>query len=169
MALGLNAYVRRLLTAEEELVRSLRTPVLVWEQVPAPASEDSPPWMGTQGGPRSGRPRAEEPLVMEVVKAAGKSNALSMGVTVGRTENNDLVFPDPSVSRFHAFLQQDAKGSWRLVDAESRNGTWIGALRVSPSAPTEIPDGARLKFGDIEVTFLQPATFLASLRRRMGA
>lgn len=168
MGFGLNAYVRRLLTGEEALVRALQAPLLVWEQAAAEAPDESLGWMGTLGGQRALRPRAEEPLVLEVVKAQGKPNPLSMGVTVGRTANNDLVFPDSSVSRFHAFLQQDAKGGWRLVDAESRNGTWIGALKVAPSAATEIPDGARLKFGDIEVTFLQPKSFLSYLRRKMG-
>lgn len=168
MALGLNAYVRRLLTAEAELVRSLQAPVLVWEQPANASPEESLGWMGTQGGLRLGLPRAEEPLVFEVVKAQGKSNPFSMGVTVGRTESNDLVFPDPSVSRFHAYLQQDAKGGWKLVDAESRNGTWVGALKVAPSAATQIADGTRLRFGNVEVAFLQPAAFLAYLRGKMG-
>lgn len=168
MGFGLNAYVRKLLTGEEALVRALQAPVLVWEQSAAEAKDDPPTWMGTQGGSRQVRPRAEEPLVLEVVKSQGKQNPLSMGITVGRTESNDLVFPDASVSRFHAYLRQDPKGGWRLVDAESRNGSWIGPLKVPPSAATEIPDGARLKFGDIEVTFFQPSSFLSFLRQRMG-
>jgi hypothetical protein len=168
MGFGLNAYVRRYLVSEAALRGALQAPLLVWEQAAVAPGADAPVWMGTQGGGKPVRPRAEEPLVLEVVKDPAKQNPLSMGVTVGRTENNDLVFADATVSRFHAYLQANGKGGWRLVDADSSNGTWLGTRRVVPGTPAEIPDGARLRFGDVEVTFYVPDSFLAYVRQRMG-
>ena len=43
-------------------------------------------------------------------------------VTFGRGEDNDIVIPDPAVSRLHAELRQEADG-YVLADLGSANGT----------------------------------------------
>ena len=50
-------------------------------------------------------------------------------ITVGRTGNNDIVIPDATVSKFHAYFRVTDKGL-EIVDAGSRNGTKVmaGAL-----------------------------------------
>src|SRR5512132_4168026 len=42
-----------------------------------------------------------QPVAMEIVKA-NKPNLFPLGITVGRTENNDVVLKDEQISRFHA-------------------------------------------------------------------
>ena len=53
-----------------------------------------------------------DPLAAVIEKS--KDNAFQRRVTVGRTANNDIVLEDASVSRFHAWFQDDA-GNLGLV------------------------------------------------------
>jgi len=50
-------------------------------------------------------------------------------VRIGRAEGNDVVIPDPSVSRFHAELQFNGT-EWELVNL-GRNGTLISSHSIS--------------------------------------
>lgn len=187
----LSDFARRLLN-EPSLKESLDVPVLVWEAPPAsasaPASKEPPttqqiaamrhsmgatqqlPIVTVPGVRRERLPGSPEPLVLPLVKGDSPTNAFVMGVTVGRTENNDLVLNDPSVSRFHAYFLRDRRtNAWRLVDAESMNGTWVGALKLQPNVPVDLYDQARLRFGDVEMLFVMPASLFDELARRTGA
>lgn len=148
--------------------KELDVPVLLWE---APAiipgtgqtldltQQSGPPTRSGAGG-RSRPSRGDEALVLPLRKGDSRTNAFVMGVTVGRTDNNDLVLNDPSVSRFHAyFLRDSRKNTWRLVDADSKNGTWVGAMKLAPNATAELQDSVRIRFGDVEMTFLLPESF----------
>ena len=90
---------------------------------------------------------------------AGTPNAFALGITVGHTENNDIVIEDESVSRFHAYFQQSGS-SWKLVDTGSRLGTWLDEAQLRPNTATEVNDGAQLRFGKVQVTFLLPPSLL---------
>ena len=50
-------------------------------------------------------------------------------VRIGRAEGNDVVIPDPSVSRFHAELQFNGR-EWELVNL-GKNGTLISNHSIS--------------------------------------
>jgi hypothetical protein len=99
-----------------------------------------------------------------------KPNPFAMGITLGRVEGNDVVLAHPSISRLHAYFVPGKKGQWRLFDAESKNGTWVGERRLPPNvprAPTEgepVPDGAALRLGHLLLRFFQPDSFLEYLR-----
>ena len=69
-------------------------------------------------------------------------------VTVGRSDDNDLVLPDPEVSRHHARLEPDGQG-WRAVDLGSTNGTWVNGVRLNA---TIISVGDEVAFGDVRYT-----------------
>jgi pSer/pThr/pTyr-binding forkhead associated (FHA) protein len=77
-------------------------------------------------------------------------------ITVGRTANNDLVVPDVSISKFHAFFRDlgDSRGPrFDLTDAGSKNGTWVSGAPLAPrgeAAPVRLRD--RIRFGRIEFT-----------------
>lgn len=49
--------------------------------------------------------------------------------TIGRSSSNDIVLPDPSVSKHHAQVVQEEDG-WRLMDLESTNGTFVNGERT---------------------------------------
>ncbi len=75
--------------------------------------------------------------------------------TVGRVAECDVVLDDDSVSRRHAELYRDERGFYRIRDLDSANGTFLDGR---PVAKDELlPDGARLRFGDVELLFWKPA------------
>lgn len=161
---ALSTYVLRMLREGPAPLADLTVPVLVWDDGPPPPNEELIFATHAGGVPRN--PSPGEPLVFELRKLEGKINPFAMGVTVGRNDNNDVVLEHPSISRFHAYFQYESRNRrWRLVDAESRNGTWCGALKLQPSVAEPVADQSRLKFGDLKLTFMEPDAFRAYLRR----
>ena len=114
----------------------------------------------TIGGNES-KPRSGDPLAIPIVK--GKASVFAMGITIGRTENNDVVLRHEEVSRFHAYVQ-DAGGALSLVDADSKNGTWVNGLKLLPSKPQPLPATAVIKFGQLQITYYQSDAFIDFLR-----
>ncbi|HEY2744250.1 MAG TPA: FHA domain-containing protein [Polyangia bacterium] len=91
--------------------------------------------------------RGGRPLVLPLRKV--QSTFPSM-ITIGRTENNDLVVSDEQVSKFHAFFRLIGDRV-ELSDAGSRNGTFVGSRKLAArggSAP--VNRGDRFAFGAIE-------------------
>jgi pSer/pThr/pTyr-binding forkhead associated (FHA) protein len=138
------------------------------------------PWIvWTEGGPkekpineptlshvRDGSPRAptvHDPLAIEVIK--GSSSAFPFGITIGRTENNDVVLRHEQVSRFHAFVQPQTGGGFALVDANSKNGTFVNGQLLTPSKPELLGPRARIGFGGLVVDFYEPQAFIEYLRK----
>ena len=164
MGIPLSTYARNFLNDEAQARRFLDWPVLVWES-PNEAFQDE--LFTTEAGETRKLPRAGSPVVFEVRKSSSKTNAFAMGITIGRTGNNDVVLEDNSVSRFHAYFQQDAKDShWKLVDAESKNGSWINGIRMTAGKAEAVADQAQLRFGDVEVHFLLPRSFFEFLQKQ---
>lgn len=147
-------------------------PALVWEAAPNPAklTESGHHWEMTNTGLNMTRPRAGEPLIFPVEKVLGTTNAFAMGVTIGRVESNDIVVDDGSVSRFHAWIQRDDRTQqWSLTDAESKNGTWLDGVPLAAKQRVALRDGARLKFGDVEMEFFLPASLKTFVEQRFRA
>ena len=85
-------------------------------------------------------------------------------VSVGRNEGNDVVLPDPSVSRFHAFLRELPDGSLVVQDARSGNGTFLcgnPVPRQGEGAPVAVRSGDAIRFGDIHGVVLDAAGLAA--------
>jgi DNA-binding NtrC family response regulator len=75
---------------------------------------------------------------------AGRGLALTSALaTVGRHPTNDLVLDDPRASGVHLELRR-AGERVHVRDAESTNGTWIGAHRI---VEAELSAGAELTVG----------------------
>lgn len=165
MAERLLNYAKRWLADRAALAKELKVPLLLWE-----SAEETPEefLLGTEAGAAPVKATAGQPLVLEVKKGS-KPNPFTMGVTIGRTATNDMAVPHRSVSRFHAYFRQDTRtGAWSVVDAESKNGTWVGPLKIKPNRPEAVTDGTHLRFGSIEVKWLLPATFITELEARMS-
>ncbi len=69
--------------------------------------------------------------------------------TVGRHETNDLVVADPQVSGVHLELARVGERV-RVRDAQTTNGTWLGAHRVTD---VELGAGAELVIGATRLRF----------------
>jgi hypothetical protein len=85
-------------------------------------------------------------LLARTGKVAGHTFTLHQDVTaIGRTQGNDVVLPDPTVSRHHARLSF-RNGQWYLEDLNSSNGTYVNNVRINRPAP--LMEGDELRFGD---------------------
>jgi hypothetical protein len=90
---------------------------------------------------------------------------------LGRSEENDVVIPDVSVSAIHAFLRLDPDGRVLMHDSGSRNGTQVEDEPVpSPGmgAPAVLESGARLVVGEVKLTFLRAAEFRSLIQQLLG-
>jgi putative peptide zinc metalloprotease protein len=71
--------------------------------------------------------------------------------TIGRAPGNAVRLTDPSVSRLHARISPPTSGAGPVIqDAGSSHGTWVDGRRIV--GPLVLRDGARIAFGDQEVT-----------------
>jgi pSer/pThr/pTyr-binding forkhead associated (FHA) protein len=61
--------------------------------------------------------------------------------TIGKGPRNDIVIADPAVSTHHAVISFDASDGYTISDVGSRNGTFVGGVRVA--------DKHKLRQGDV--------------------
>jgi pSer/pThr/pTyr-binding forkhead associated (FHA) protein len=93
-------------------------------------------------------------LVVVAGPARGASYPLASGtVTLGSAAGNDLVVPDPAISRRHLELIRTRDG-WLLVDAGATNGVWVNGRRV---ARVVLVPGDRLRVGETDALFVAGA------------
>jgi hypothetical protein len=108
-------------------------------------------------GERDRRPTpvAVKPWAIAIKKVQA---AFPSMITIGRTRNNDVIVEDTLVSKFHAFLRT-TRDRWELVDAGSRNGTFVAGRRLEArGAGVELKIGDRVRFGRLDFVFLDAAT-----------
>ncbi len=88
-------------------------------------------------------------------KFAGEEFMLTeMNNSIGRTEDNYILLSDASVSRSHATIVNQAM-TYKLVDNNSANGTFVNGSRVKGS--TNLQNGDEIRFGNLRFVFV-PAT-----------
>ncbi len=163
MSESLSEVLIRFRRDEARVWAEYQCPVLIWEAL---GTADAEHWETTSGQtPRT--PVVGDPRIFKLVKSDNSKNAFSLGITVGRVENNDLVLEDDSVSRFHAFFRSDDRGpGWFLTDAESKNGTWVNEVKLQPSERTLLNDGDKVRFGDAQLKFLVADSFRNFIEKR---
>lgn len=86
-------------------------------------------------------------------------------ITVGRTANNDVVVPDATVSKFHAYFRATDRGL-ELVDAGSRNGTKVMGRALAPKQGADVAVGTRIRFGSIDLTLRDAGDTWDAIRKR---
>jgi hypothetical protein len=142
-------------------------PVLMYEPAEEPSiasGEDDDYVFKTQSGISVPAIGGGDPMAAVVEKT--KENAFKQRVTIGRTSNNDIVLEDNSVSRFHAYLEQAEDGEWGLVDAGSRNGSFVGGRRLSVRTRVALLNGNSVRIGAVQLTYFSAGGFLEMLKRR---
>ncbi|MBX5483480.1 MAG: FHA domain-containing protein [Myxococcaceae bacterium] len=165
--LRLSELVRRFHEDPQGVRGELMPAVLLWKEAPVTATKE----LIWQTLPRFAiGQRPHDPAVFAIRKHPKKTNAFALGVTVGRANNNDIVLEHGSVSRFHAYLQFDGSGDFRMFDADSSNGTFCNDQPVDRDQGARLVDGARIALGDVTLHFYRGATFEAMwlARSRLG-
>ncbi|MBN1204846.1 MAG: FHA domain-containing protein [Myxococcaceae bacterium] len=156
VALRFSVLASQYLYDPETVLKAVSWPVLVWESPP----HQPDPHLGfvkfTVPNTRLRRPTPAEPLVLELRKRAPGAAE----ITLGRSPDCDIVVEDPTVSRLHAFFRKEPHtGMWHVVDAESHNGTFQAGVLIVPGRPMPLFERASLRFGGVEMVFLQAAAF----------
>jgi len=86
----------------------------------------------------------------------GRHLPLREGVNIlGRDGTADVLIDDSTVSRKHATIEISAR-SVTLEDLDSKNGTFVGGVRLD--APAQLRDGDTFVLGDASIRFRQSAT-----------
>ena len=73
------------------------------------------------------------PAALDLLDSGELSPAFPLdkeSVQIGRIADNDIVLPDPNVSRVHARVEK-RDGAYQITYLESTNGTWVNERRVS--------------------------------------
>jgi phage tail-like protein len=73
-------------------------------------------------------------------------------VKIGRTPGNALPLQHEAVSRQHAELRLTPEGAI-LTDTDSKNGTFVGHLRLTPNQPVRLTPGAAIRIGPFVLHF----------------
>ena len=71
-------------------------------------------------------------------------------ISIGRSNDNDMVLKDDSISRFHSELHLTRDGHFAVTDLDSLNKTFVNGQDVKTTA---LNSGDRLKLGEVEMTF----------------
>ena len=95
----------------------------------------------------------------------GRDIKLPARAVIGRVAECDVVLDDDSVSRKHAELARDERGLYKLKDLDSANGTFLNGKRLGKEAVL-VPEGAKLRFGDVELVLFRPAAKTVSPEQR---
>ena len=72
-------------------------------------------------------------------------------LTIGRTPPNEIVIPNPKISRNHAMIRMLGEGEYYLIDVGSTNGTFHNGKRVV--TPTLLKDLDVITLEDCTLTF----------------
>lgn len=96
--------------------------------------------------PFSNLPQLPEGVMCAFVDAEGRLLPMDLEVIkVGRAQDNDWHFNDPSVSNYHARIKRLKGGAWEVSDLRSTNGTFVRNRRIG--SEETIPPGTIVKFG----------------------
>jgi hypothetical protein len=91
-------------------------------------------------------------------------------ISIGRAKSNDVIIEDESVSKFHAFFRRADSGEFVLQDGGSKNGTSVDGEEVpekNKGGPVVVESGMRIRFGNVEMTFLATPEFCDLVKRSM--
>ena len=120
----------------------------------------------SQGQTRLTRERKKSPLSRDLIRNGNMLPVFEVRqntpgppgqVRLGRSDENDLVLRDDSVSSRHAVFQRDERtGTYMLQDLASMNGTMVNGSRLVVGKPVVIFDGDVLSFGDSSFLFFYP-------------
>ena len=90
-----------------------------------------------------------------------KDSQHPLKILMGRSADNDIVFYNGDISRYHAFLYlKPLEQGYFLVDLGSENGTFINGKKIRPNHGYSLNDGFQIRFGPkTTVIYFSPEGF----------
>lgn len=127
------------------------------------------PTLSSEAAPNRPTPADRPQIEFNVFSVRRAAESTNEFISVGRAKNNDVVIPDVSLSKVHAFFRQMGRDRFTLQDAGSRNGTFVNETAVparGQGAAVDVHAGDRVRFGSVQLTFVS-ASQLRELVRRL--
>jgi hypothetical protein len=109
-----------------------------------------------------GIPMVPEPDLVVFPIRPGRHKEPGEYISVGRYAGNDVLIPYEPITRFHALFSRDRAGRFFILDAGSKNGTFLNDRPVPEKGkgePVEIKPGSQIRLGPLAFTFLTAADF----------
>ena len=78
-------------------------------------------------------------------------------LAIGRLPDNDLVFPERTVSSHHALLRRES-GGYTVTDLDSLNHTYVGDEQLRPYQPRLLSPGDSIRIVTYELVYGAPRT-----------
>lgn len=69
--------------------------------------------------------------------------------TVGRSKDSDIVIRQDLVSKYHAVIRYDSGGDLSIEDSNSRNGTFLDGVQLSPRTESPLERGNIVGFSKV--------------------
>lgn len=89
---------------------------------------------------------------------ASEIHALGTGLnTIGRLDNNDIVFTEVVISRRHCVILVHANRTCQLRDTASLNGTYVNGRRIQQ--PVELRLGDLIQIGPKQLYFVSAEVY----------
>ena len=88
--------------------------------------------------------------------AKSDRNPFAGKITVGRTNNHDLIIQDASISKFQGYFETENKIQFTFVDKGSTNGTTVNGEKLEPSVPRFLKDRDLIVFSTVKFTYYSP-------------
>jgi len=96
---------------------------------------------------------------IQILTEFGKQSTVTVrpgGVlTIGREDDNDIVLLDPQSSRHHARIENDGK-VYKIIDLNSRNGTFLEDAKLLPGVPEVWSADKALRIGKTYLRLTRP-------------
>jgi FHA domain len=73
-------------------------------------------------------------------------------ILVGRSNRNDVQLGKDTVSKMHLYLTVREQ-QWWVADCGSKNGSWIGGMRLPKEQEVQIESRSRMRVGELLLTF----------------
>lgn len=102
-----------------------------------------------------------ERIVLEIAKLPDEDRPLH----VGRTDDNDVIISDPTVSRRHAAFVI-SQGRVEVVDLDSRNGTRVRGIALRAGESQRLGSGDDVRFGSVTLMLADAGAAWDALNER---
>jgi len=136
---------------------------------PAPAMLADPPSEGTQALNRAETQVELKPVVAKILFTEGPRAGEEMfleayEITMGRSKKADIFLDDEKLSRVHAKITRVGMG-YRLIDLNSRNGTYVNGMRVLEHPLNSFDE---IAIGNTKIKFLIHDLVASDMSRQQG-